>query len=326
MSDIETRVDSRTGRILLNRPQTINALNLAMIDDMTRVLEEWASDDTVDDVLVEGAGRGFCSGADVRQMRQMILTGSGDPVDYLAREYRLDYLVATYPKPYTARMQGIVMGGGMGISVHGSHRIVTPTTQMAMPETNIGVWPDVGMTYRLSRVPGGLGTYMALTGSSITADQAVRARLADMKVGAAPTGWPVTGTVPAGSPSVPEGLAVGSSDDSWMDDAFAGDSIDKIMSRLENSDLPQARDAARTIRSRCPLSVAVTLQALRRAGSMTLEEVFAQDLRLGAFFYARPDFIEGVRAQLVDKDHTPHWSHSRIEDVTEDEVASAFEG
>ena len=315
MSDIETRVQARTGRILLNRPQAINALNLAMIDDMTHVLEDWAGDDTVDEVLVEGAGRGFCAGADVRQMRQMILAGSGDPVDYLAREYRLDYLVATYPKPYTARMQGIVMGGGMGISVHGSRRVVTDTTQMAMPETNIGLWPDVGMTYRLSRVPGGLGTYMALTGSSITGDQAVQAGLADVKVGADL----------GDSPSVQEG-PMDSPSDSWMDDAFASDQIDEIMSRLENSDLLQAREAARTIRSRCPLSVAVTLWALRRAASMTLEEVFAQDLRLGAFFCRRPDFVEGVRAQLVDKDHTPHWTHSRIEDITEDEVASAFAG
>ena len=315
MSDIETRVESRTGRVLLNRPQAINALSSAMIDSVTRILEDWAGDDRVDEVLVEGAGRGFCAGADVRAMRQMILDGSGDPVDYLRREYRLDYLVATYPKPYTARMQGIVMGGGMGISVHGSHRIVTDTTQMAMPETNIGLWPDVGMTYRLSRVPGGLGTYMALTGASITGDQAVRAGLADMKVGAAPTG----------SDGTPGKLTDARSDD-WMDDAFAGDRIDEIMSRLENSDLPRARDAACTIRSRCPLSVVVTLQALRRAGSMTLEEVFAQDLRLGAIFCSRPDFIEGVRAQLVDKDHTPHWTHSRIEDVSEDEVRTAFEG
>ena len=307
MSDTEARVERRRGRILLNRPHTINALNLTMLDDMTRILEEWAHDDGVDEVLVEGAGRGFCAGADVRQMRSMILDGSGDPVDFLAREYRLDYLVATYPKPYTARMGGIVMGGGMGISVHGSHRVVTSTTAMAMPETNIGLWPDVGMTYHLSRVPGELGTYMGLTGLSITGDQAVRAGLADMKVGDQPRNSSTT-------------------DDSWMDEIFAGDQICEIMNRLESSDLPVVQQVARTLRSRCPLSVAVTLQALRRAATMTLEEVFAQDLRLGAYFCARPDFIEGVRAQLVDKDHCPHWTHSRIEDVTEEEVLSAFAG
>jgi len=314
MSDIEQRVEDRTGRILLNRPQAINALNLAMIEEMTHVLEDWAGDDGVDEVLVEGAGRGFCAGADVRQMRQMIVDCSGDPVDYLEREYRLDYLVATYPKPYTSRMQGIVMGGGMGISVHGTRRIVTDTTAMAMPETNIGLWPDVGMTYHLSRIPGGLGTYMGLTGLSITADQAVRAGLADMRAGNAPAG-----SSPREHISADE-----ASDDSWMDDCFAGDQISEIMNRLENSDLPQAWDAARTLRTRCPLSVAVTLRALRRAASMTLEEVFAQDLRLGAFFCARPDFVEGVRAQLVDKDHAPHWSHSRIEDVPEDDILAAF--
>ena len=302
MSDIEARVEDGTGRILLNRPRAINALDSQMIDDMTRVLQEWADDDDVAEVLVEGAGRGFCAGADVRQMRQMILESSADPVDFLAREYRLDRLVATYPKPYAARMQGIVMGGGMGISVHGSRRVATPTTTMAMPETIIGLWPDVGMTYHLSRVPGGLGTYMALTGLSVTGDQAVRAGLADMRVGN-----PVRGE-----------------DDSWMDEAFAGDRIEEILGRLESSELPQAHETASVLRSRCPLSVVVTLQALRRAATMTLDEVFAQDLRLGAFFCGRPDFVEGVRAQLVDKDHAPIWSHARIEDVTDDEVRAAF--
>jgi len=319
MSDIELRVEDRTGRILLNRPQAINALNLAMIDEMTHVLEDWAHDDRVDEVLVEGAGRGFCAGADVRQMRQMILDGSGDPVDYLRQEYRLDYLIAVYPKPYTARMAGIVMGGGMGISVHGSHRIVTGSTAMAMPETNIGLWPDVGMTYHLSRIPGGLGTFMGLTGLSVTADQAIRAGLADMKIGNAPGG-----DAPADSSARGDASADGASDDSWMDDCFAPDRIGEIVDRLENSELPQARDTARTLRSRCPLSVVVTLRALRRAATMTLEEVFAQDLRLGAFFCGRPDFVEGVRAQLVDKDYAPHWSHSRIEDVREDDIRAAF--
>ena len=314
MSDIETWAEARTGRILLNRPQAINALDSDMIDTLTQILLHWASDDGIDEVLIEGAGRGFCAGADVRQMRQMIVDGTGDPVDYLRREYQLDYLIATYPKPYTARMGGIVMGGGMGISVHGSHRVVTPTTTMAMPETNIGLWPDVGMTYHLSRVPGGLGTYMGLTGLSITGDQAVRAGLADIEVG----------NEPAGTTGGPTGLSADGSDEVWMDEMFAGDQIGEIMSRLESSPLPVARDTARTLRSRCPLSVAVTLQALRRAATMTLEEVFAQDLRLGAYFCARPDFVEGVRAQLVDKDHTPHWSHSRVEDVTEDEVLFAF--
>jgi len=313
MSEIEARVEDRTGRILLNRPHMINALNLAMLDGMTRVLEEWTQDDGVDEVLVEGAGRGFCSGADVRQMRSMILDGSGDPVDFLAREYRLDYLVATYPKPYTSRMGGIVMGGGMGISVHGSHRVVTSTTAMAMPETNIGLWPDVGMTYRLSRTPGEVGTYMGLTGLSITGDQAVRAGLADMRVGTEPR-EDGTSRLSQDDPS----------QDSWMAEVFAGDQICEIMDRLESSELPVARETARTLRTRCPLSVAVTLQALRRASTMTLEEVFTQDLRLGAYFCARPDFVEGVRAQLVDKDHSPKWSHSRIEDVTGEEVLSAF--
>lgn len=305
MSEVIARVENRVGQITLNRPQAINALSSAMIDQMTSVLDEWAVDDNIEQVIVDGAGRGFCSGADVREMRAMIVDASGDPVDFLAREYTLDRLIATYPKPYTARTHGIVMGGGMGISIHGSARVVTRATALAMPETIIGLWPDVGMTYHLSRLPGEIGTYMGLTGESITGEEAVRIGLADEL------------SDPANPPSdIP--------DRSWMEEHLAGDDIRAVMDRLENSEVPQARETARVIRLRSPMSVAVTLQALRRAAHMTVDEVFAQDLRLGAFFCAWPDFPEGIRAQLIDKDHNPHWTHSRVEDVTPAEMDRAF--
>ncbi|MCL2735314.1 MAG: enoyl-CoA hydratase/isomerase family protein [Propionibacteriaceae bacterium] len=312
MSDILVDVDGHVGRIVLNRPQAINALSSAMIDDLTRVLREWEQDPDVHEVVIAGAGRGFCAGADVREMRRAILDGSADPVDFLAREYGLDRLIATYPKPYTARLHGIVMGGGMGVSIHGSTRLVAPNVVMAMPETIIGLWPDVGVCHALSRLPGEIGTYMALTGQTITAAQAVRVGLAQAMVASDAADAPVVDLDAAdgGSPA-------------WLD-LLAGDDIVAILGRLEASEDADARETARVIRLRSPFSVVVTLRALRRAARMTLDEVFEQDICLGRFFAQWPDFVEGVRAQLVDKDFSPRWAHARVEDVTDEEASAAF--
>ncbi|MDR0488115.1 MAG: enoyl-CoA hydratase/isomerase family protein [Propionibacteriaceae bacterium] len=303
MGDVEVSVVDGTGRILLNRPKAINALTSDMIATMSRVLEEWAEDPTIDEVVISGAGRGFCAGADVREMRQMIIEETGDPVEMLAREYCLDAMIASYPKPYRAQIHGIVMGGGMGVSIHGSHRSITADTVLAMPETIIGLWPDVGMCYHLARIPGELGMYMALTGLTITGDLATGVGLTD---------------------ELTEGTHQSTAPPAWMESAFAGDDIFAILERLETSELPHARTTAETIRSRSPLSVAVSLEAIRRAATMTQEEVFAQDLQLGRFFCSWPDFVEGVRAQLVDKDFTPTWVHSSLEEVTAVEVRTAF--
>ncbi|MCL2471419.1 MAG: enoyl-CoA hydratase/isomerase family protein [Propionibacteriaceae bacterium] len=306
MTEIQVDVKDSVGHLVLNRPQALNALSSDMIDTLTSILTRWADDDAVREVEISGVGRAFCAGADVRQLRGLVLDRSADPVDFLAREYRLNRLIAAYPKPYTAIIHGIAMGGGLGVSIHASHRIVSTDTVMAMPETIIGLWPDVGMCYHLSRVPGEVGTYMGLTGLSITGADAVKCHLAD-------------DLVAPGGPG-----AVTPTD--WMEPMFAGRDISVIMDRLEHSELPQAREAARVIRVRSPLSVSVTLEALRRAAIMTVDEVFDQDLRLGAFFTRRPDFVEGVRAQLIDKDFAPVWSHAGVEDVTSDEVRAAFDG
>ncbi|MCL2483148.1 MAG: enoyl-CoA hydratase/isomerase family protein [Propionibacteriaceae bacterium] len=306
MTGIQIDVTDSVASLVLNRPAALNALSLDMIDSLTSILTQWADDDAVREVEISGVGRAFCAGADVRELRTLVLDQSGDPVDFLAREYRLDRLIASYPKPYRAIIHGIAMGGGLGVSIHAAHRVVSTDTVMAMPETIIGLWPDVGMCYHLSRMPGEVGTYMGLTGLSITGADAVACHLADELVG----------SHTPGSDTATQ----------WMAPMFAGDDIVAIMDRLENSRLPQAREAARVLRLRSPLSVVVTLQALRRAATLSVDEVFDQDLRLGAFFCRRPDFIEGVRAQLIDKDFSPQWSHARIEDVAADEVQAAFEG
>jgi len=302
VDEIITRVARGTGYLTLERPQALNALSSAMIDYVTETLSGWADDDQVDQVVLTGRGRGFCAGADVRELRQIVLDQRADPVDFLRREYALDQLVAGYPKPVTAWMSGIVMGGGLGLSVHAGHRVVDATTALAMPETIIGLWPDVGVAYDLARLPGQLGTWMALTGLPINGPHGLAVGLADAMTGR--------------GPAVPE-MA-------WLAEAFAGEDAAAIVQRLGASAEPGAQAALAAIRQRSPLSVCVSLAAIRRAERLTLAEVFAQDLVIGAHLVTGPDFVEGVRAQLVDKDHQPHWSYARIEDVPPAAVAAAF--
>lgn len=310
MDDILVSLEAGTAYLTLNRPQALNALTSTMIDDLTRWLLDWAGDDRVERVVLAGRGRGLCAGADVRQLRQAVIDHRIDPIDFLRREYALDWLVATYPKPFRAVMSGIVMGGGMGLSVHASHRVVDATTTLAMPETIIGLWPDVGVSYHLARLPGELGTWMALTGLPISGTRGLEVGLADAMAAS-----------PAPSVAVADRPP---SDSAWMVEAFAGDDPLAILERLSARPELAAGQALAAIRARSPWSVAVSLAALRRAAKLTLWEVFAQDMVIGANLVGRADFVEGVRAQLIDKDYRPRWSFARIEDVPVAAVAAVF--
>ena len=295
------------GRLTLNRPRAINALTLGMIRTLQAALDAWRDDAGVTAVELRGAGeRGLCSGADVRAIRQVVLDG-GDHLEFFREEYVLDGSIATYPKPYTAWLEGITMGGGLGLSAHASRRIVTPASRLAMPETIIGFTPDVGILHHLTRAPGELGTHLALTGTAVGAADALLVGLADECCGEA-------------GPGVLEGAR------SWIDPCYDSDDPADVVGRLETHPDPDARVAALDLRARSPLSVAVTLEAVRRAGAMTsVAEVLAQDLVLARHLAGGPDFVEGVRAQLVDKDRSPRWQHDRIEDVTRDEVLACFQ-
>ncbi|HQE30925.1 MAG TPA: enoyl-CoA hydratase/isomerase family protein [Propionibacteriaceae bacterium] len=302
--EVLTIVDRGVGHIELNRPHAINALTMPMIEALLAVLTDWASTDQVERVVLTGAGnRGLCAGADVRAIREQVVSGTGDPDAFFGREYRLNALIEGYPKPYEARMSGIVMGGGLGLSAHGSLRIVDSTSRLAMPETGIGLFPDVGITWLLAQAPGELGTYLALTGATVDAATGVTARLADGPDEPAP--------VPA-----------------WISEAFAGGDAAEIVRRLEGDwDDPAPGECAALLRTRSPWSVCVSLEALRRAARMgSVVEVLAQDLVLARHLVRHPDFAEGVRAQLVDKDRQPTWTYARIEDVPHDKVLAAFEG
>lgn len=290
------------GRLTLNRPRALNALTPGMVDTLDRTLRAWIHDDAVERIELRGNGRGFCSGADVRWIREQVIQGSAAWPRFFEREFALDALIARYPKPVTAIMKGVTMGGGLGLSAHASHRVVDASSRLAMPETIIGYTPDVGLSWLLARAPGELGTHLALT---VGARDVAAAGLADAVEGDAP----------------PAELAQAS----WISECYVGDDPVEIHGRLARHAEPAARAAAAEIEQRCPLSVAVTLEALRRAAAMPdVEAVLAQDLTLAKALIPAPDFVEGVRAQLVDKDRTPHWRHASLADVSRDEVLACF--
>jgi enoyl-CoA hydratase len=308
MSEPEVLVEvvDGVGRLVLNRPRAINALSLAMIRLLHHALADFAADDAVRRVVLVGAGeRGLCSGADVRELRSQALAGD-DPGVFLREEYVLDLAIAAYPKPFTAVMDGITMGGGLGLSAHCADRVVTHSSRLAMPETQIGLFPDVFMTWRLARMPDGVGTHLALTGDTVNASDALWLGLADRGRGDLPA--------PVLQP-----------DHGWITDCYTGSDPVEIVGRLEQHAHPAARAAAGVLRERCPLSVHVTLEALRRAAlTPTLADQFDTELTVATTLAGGPDFAEGVRAQLVDRDRNPRWSHASLAEVERREVLACF--
>ena len=333
------------GLITLNRPQALNALSLSMIRDLTTLLLAWRDDAAVQAVLVRGAtqeGKGvaFCAGGDIRFFHQAALAGDPRLEDFFTEEYTLNHLIHGYPKPYIALMDGIVMGGGMGISQGAALRIVTERTKMAMPETNIGLFPDVGGGWFLSRCPGRVGEFLALTGQVIAAGDAVTWGLAD-------------GYLPSQAlDSLIEALSVDADAVSLLalarsrlqgvpapllrehhpviDHCFAAADVAGIVAALETViDNTWAQATAATLGKRSPLMLAVTLEQVRRARRMTL----AEDLRIERdlvrhCFHLRSgadsETVEGIRALAVDKDHAPRWKPARIDEVTAEMVQAFF--
>ena len=334
------------GLITLNRPKALNALSLPMVCGLLGILRLWRDDPDVMLVAIRGTNKtgrpgtpeslfgGFCAGGDIRFFHQAALAGDTALDEFFTAEYTLNHLIHTYPKPFIAFMDGVVMGGGMGLAQGAQVRIVTERTKMAMPETNIGLFPDVGGGYFLSRCPGHVGEYLALTGEVIGADESIGYGLADAKCEAAqlPALWAELGAV-----------SVQSADEVnlWIASKFIADKagainvttrIDQInaifsllrvkhmIDALEKSADPWALKTATTLRKRSPLMLHVVLEQIRRARGMSL----ADDLRMERdmvhqCFYLRPgllsETVEGIRALAVDKDYAPQWNPARIEDV-----------
>lgn len=298
--------EGAVGRVELNRPAAINALSLGMLTALTTALSDFAADPAIERVELTGAGgRGLCAGADVRELRELVLAG-GDVRGFFETEYRLNLLIASYPKPYRAQMTGITMGGGLGVSLHGSDPVVDAASRLAMPETQIGLFPDVFVSWLLARLPGEVGTHLALTGAIVNAADALRLGLAREGVGPLPD---------------PDPALAGD----WIAQCYAGDDPVEILGRLREHPEPAARAAAAEIAARSPLSVAVSLAAVRRAAEFADRAAqYDQELALAVRLTTGPDFAEGVRAQLVDRDRRPRWAHGGLAEVSRAEVASYF--
>jgi enoyl-CoA hydratase len=315
----------------LNRPQAVNALTAVMVHAMLRQLADWAEDDAVSTVLVQGSGsRGLCAGGDIVAIYQDMLMGGSATADFWEAEYRLNAVIARYPKPYVAFMDGLVLGGGVGISAHGSVRIVTERTRTGMPETTIGFVPDVGGTLLLSRSPGETGTHAALTGAHLDGADALFLGLADHFVrsenlpalAAALESETAEDAVGRFAERAPDSVLA--SQRTWIDECYAGSDVEGILRRLRAFG-GEAAKAAETIESKSPTAVKVALESLRRAQGMTLEQALTQEYTVGLHFLAGPDFREGSRAQVVDKDRNPHRLPATLADVRHADVARYFE-
>ncbi len=325
-SDVLIRVEGRLGRITVNRPRRMNALTIDMIGRIRAALAKWRQDAGVGAVLIDGAGeRGLSAGADIRELHEGL--GLDGPASFLAAEYRMNLELNRYPKPVVAYMTGLTLGGGVGISGHCSVRVVSADSQVGMPETAIGLCPDVGGLYLLSRAPGELGTHAALTGARLGPGDAIASGLAEFYVRqadlAALTAQLHSGRVPTtiGAPPPAPELA---DQRPWIDRCYAGDDASAILQALRDSDQPQALAAAEDMAAMSPTALKVTLRAVRLARSMTLEQVLEQDYRLGVRFLRHPDLPEGIRAQVIDKDRRPQWEPAGLDQVNDTDVDGFF--
>lgn len=332
-SDVLVRVEGRAGHLVLNRPKALNALTHAMALRLAETLAAWQDDPAVETVVISGAGeRGLCAGGDIRAIHEDARSGDGAASAAFWRdEYRLNAAIARYPKPYVAVMDGIVMGGGVGVSAHGSVRIVTERSRIAMPETGIGFVPDVGGTYLLALAPGELGTHLALTGAPVGARDAQLCGLADHFVPSARlpellaglAEQPVPDVLPHFVREAPGGELEAHRE--WIDHCYAAATVEEIVDRLLGTGVPAAKEAADTLLAKSPTALKVTLASLRRARELgPLERVLEQEYRVSCAALATPDLVEGIRAQVIDKDRAPRWSPCTFAEVTDAAVQRFF--
>ena len=314
------------GRLTLNRPQAINALTLEMVRQLHVGLDQFEADPAVEVVVLDGAGeRGFCAGGDIVALYEDVRAGSDEPRIFWSEEYVLDARIARFPKPVVAIMDGIVMGGGIGLAGHASHRLATERLISAMPEVGIGFAPDVGGTWLFTRMPGQLGTHLALTGARMGAHDAIAAGLADRIIASEAVPQLVEDLGELGlddalerAQAVPVEVPPGELGAArpWIAECYGYDSVFDILDALDRRPEPEAAKAAAAIRRASPTSVKVTLRALRSARKLpNLEAALTQELRISCGFLNAGDFVEGVRAQVIDKDRDPQWEPETLRDV-----------
>jgi enoyl-CoA hydratase len=331
-----TRVDGGVGLITLNRPKAINSLNHPMVNALSAVLTRWENDDAVRAVVLSGAGeRGLCAGGDVVVVYHSARKDGVEARRFWRDEYLLNGQIARFAKPFVSLMDGIVMGGGVGVSAHANTRVVTETSKVAMPEVGIGFIPDIGGAFLLSRAPGELGVYAGLTGATFSGVDAIAMGFADHYVPhseldaftAAIVADGVESAVARHAIEAPPSTLVAQRD--WIDECFAGDTVEDIVAALRARKGPaaeSAHEAADLIASRSPIAVSVALEAVRRAAKLeTLEDVLIQDYRVSSASVRSHDLVEGIRAQIIHKDRNPKWSPATLAAITTAEIEAYFE-
>lgn len=320
------------GVITLNRPQALNTLSTNMVLAISAQLKEWAIDPSIAIVVIQAAGdRAFCAGGDLKFLYSNKNQDIADALPFFQTEYNLNLLIHQYPKPYIALIDGIVMGGGLGLSIHGARRIASEHLQLAMPETAIGLYPDVGAAHFLSRCPHKLGMYLGLTGNSIGIADALLCQLIDAYIPREQFAEIIPAVAahdlranplqifdaiiakyqvkPSVAPLL-EHLTV-------IENSFAKDSVTAIMQALNTSNSPWARQQASILASRSPTSLKVTYKNLKLGVTRTLQECLTQDLNLTLHLVQRPDIFEGIRAKLIDKTNDPKWQPATLTAVSD---------
>ena len=343
MSEPEVLIEVRDGLglITLNRPRAINPLNHPMALTILDALRAWVDDERVRTVVLTGAGeRGLCAGGDIvaihRDAKNAVENGGTAGADspsgrFWRDEYILNALIGRYPKPYVAIMDGIVMGGGVGLSGHAGYRVVTERSMVGMPETGIGFVPDVGGSYLLSHAPGEIGTHVALTAARMSAGDAIAAGFADYFVPAEqiPALLDALRTAEAevaiakfAQPAPVSAFVV---DRDWIDACYAADTVEEIVSRLQSDGRPEAARAAADLLAKSPVALKVTLRSLRNArADANLEQALDREYRVSIAALGTHDLVEGIRAQVIDKDREPRWSPATLAEVTDADVAAYF--
>ncbi len=334
-TEIQSRIIGNLGHITLNRPKALNALTFAMCEEVTRLLLAWENDPSIGAVLIDGAGeRAFCAGGDVILLHDSGKAGDMRAEDFWRMEYALNELIHRYAKPYITLIDGFVMGGGVGLSVHGRLRVAGDNTLFAMPETGIGYFPDVGGTYFLPRLGMEIGQWLGLTGARLSAGQACDVGVANAYVPSVDHGALIQSLGMAkldGSDAAvanvmmkfikkpPQGEAI-----PQAVKAFGAKTVPAILRALDADGSEWAVKQAVNIRKKSPLAMCVTFEALRRGAKMNFRQVMTQELDLSLGFLKTQDFYEGIRAQLIDKDRNPKWSHESVDSVTEIQVQRVF--
>ena len=333
-NDLVSKVQGGIGWITLNRPSALNALSLNMIRGLSRLLKEWETDSSIQAIIIQGAGeKAFCAGGDVRAVYEAKKAGDLKTCEaYFREEYTLNTYIHTYPKAYVALIDGIAFGGGLGVSVSGNYRIVTERALLAMPETGIGFFPDVGATTFLNNAPGAIGLYLGLTGTRLKAEDAIWAGLATHFLPSSQVasfkedlqqGKPLEDALSAYCQESPEkGFLEHHAE--MIERHFNKSSLQEIFESLAKDSSPFSQNTYHSLRSKSPTSLAVVFRQLKDGKLLSFLARMELEFRLSQHFIEGHDFMEGVRAVLVDKDHLPRWKPAKLEDLREEDIDTYF--